>query len=131
MTSMALTMLIAISALPLISVSTCAAEDNISGTYSSLVDPTAGGMIGQGVFGENGAKLGEISDLVIRKVDKVSYAVISIADRKRKEIVVPYQALRVGLEPSDIVLNLTQDDISKMQEYEPHDFTSIRMPNKG
>lgn len=107
------------------------AEDNISGSYSSLVDKTAGGLIGQGVFNANGTKLGEISDLVIRKADKVSYAVISIGDKNRKEIAVPYQALKMDSESVNIMLDLTPEDIRDMRDYEPHDFTSIRARSKG
>lgn len=108
-----------------------ATEDNISGSYSSLVDLTAGGIIGKGVYNPDGAKLGEISDLVIRKADKVSYAVISTGDRHGKEIVVPYQALKLSPETIKIVLELNLDDIQVMREYKRDDFTSIRAPSKG
>ena len=127
---MALMALVAL-AVPSLNSSPAHAEDNISGSYSSLVDLTAGGIIGQGVYSTNGAKLGEISDLVIRKADKVSYAVVSTTGRNGKAIVIPYQALKLGPKPVNIVLELNPRDVQVMQEYRPDDFVSIRAPNKG
>jgi len=100
------------------------------GSYSSFVDPTAGGMIGQPVLAKNGTKLGEVADLVIRKVDKVSYAVVSI-DSKAKKVVIPYQSLKVGSRATTLAANLTPTDISALPKYDPDEFSPIRAPNKG
>jgi sporulation protein YlmC with PRC-barrel domain len=99
--------------------------------YSDVVDLTAGGMIGQPVFSRTGAKLGMISDLVIRKADKVSYAVISVADDRDRQVVVPYQALKVGPKAIVVLADLTAGDANGLPAYEPKDFTSIRTDSRG
>lgn len=100
------------------------------GAYSSFVDPTAGGMIGQPVFAKNGTKLGNVADLVIRKVDKVSYAVVSIASNAEK-VVIPFQALKVGDHTTTVATNMTPTDINALPKYDPDEFSPIRDTHKG
>ena len=110
------------------------AAEKAIGAYSSFVDQTAGGMIGQPVLTKNGAKLGEVADLVVRKVDKVSYAVVSIDSAARKgveKVVIPYQSLKVGDRATTVVPNLTSADISALPRYDPDEFSSIRGRYKG
>ena len=106
------------------------AVDQAMGSYSSFVDPTAGGMIGQPVLAKNGNKLGKVTDLVIRKVDKVSYAVVSI-DSKAKEVAIPFQSLKVGDRETTVAANLTPADVDALPKYDPDEFSPIRAPNKG
>ena len=108
------------------------ANDVALGSYASFADPTAGGMIGQPVVAKNGIKVGKVSDLVIRKVDKVSYAVVSLESAaKSKEIVIPYQALKVGPRVTTLATNLTPGEMATLPKYEPDDFSPIRAPSKG
>jgi sporulation protein YlmC with PRC-barrel domain len=108
-----------------------AADPQSLSGYSDVVDLTAGGMIGQTVVSRNGMKLGQVSDLVIGKADKVSYAVISVEKARDKRVVIPYQSLKVGPKVVTVQSDMSSADAVRLPEYEPKDFTSIRTASRG
>jgi sporulation protein YlmC with PRC-barrel domain len=108
-----------------------AADPQSLSGYSDVVDLTAGGLIGQPVVSRNGVKLGMVSDLVIGKADKVSYAVIAVEDRRDRRVVITYQSLKVGPRVVTVQSDMTSADAVRLPEYEPKDFTSIRTASRG
>ncbi len=106
------------------------ATEMAKGTYSSFVDMTAGGLIGQPVVTKDGAELGKVSDLVIGKLDRVSYAVVSV-DSTAERVVIPYQSLKVGSRVTTLAVNMTPRDVATLPKYDSDDFSPIRVRGKG
>jgi sporulation protein YlmC with PRC-barrel domain len=132
LTFLTLTLVLAAAALG-VAVATLAqaADAQAMSGYSNVVDLTAGGMIGQPVYSQTGTKLGKVSDLVIGKADKVSYAVISVEAKDERQVVIPYQALKVGPKAIVVLADLGVDDADALPEYHPKEFISITTASRS
>ena len=77
-------------------------------------------MIGAAVVNENGEEVGEIKDLVI-DANQVEYAVVSVGGFLgvgEKDVAVPLDQLKLGVDESYLMSGETEDQLEQMPEYQ-------------
>ncbi|HKJ73094.1 MAG TPA: PRC-barrel domain-containing protein [Alphaproteobacteria bacterium] len=105
-------------------------EGNIPIQRNKPADARA--IIGQTLVNQNGAKIGDVSDILRSKVDHDLYALIALGKAGNGKVVtIPYSDITVMPDEIMVQSDLNASDYALMPSYRAENYTTLKGPATG